>query len=388
MKPKKTTYFLFVVAMLAMAILDNVRGVFVPSFKSTYQMSNTDIGVLFLVSSFAYMISSFYSGIGISRYNHQRMLRFGAFATILGVLSIALTSSVVLFFGGMIAINIGIAAIALCINTTVPLLQVKHKAVIMNGIHFLYGIGATFTQKTTGVLLGMGMAFKVIYLGIALIFILLALVSHWLPLPPATAHKKEKVHFTKAQKTLLIVFSLALGLYVTGELQTANWLVNYLKTGFNMAESDAANITATFFLVFSLGRLFGGFVVQKFGYLRTVIWSLTIASVLYFIGLSMGLPGAWLIAASGIFFAVAYPTAMLVVAEYFDNAVSQAAGIIITASAGVNMIMGLVIGYLSDQFSIHVAMYLLPTVVGLSAILFLWLYTHGGMANKKSTSIE
>lgn len=377
MKPTWKTYALFIVAMLSMAILDNVRGVFVPSFKSAYAISNTEIGMLLLFSSLFYMFSSYLSGHAVMRYNHQRVLRFGAIITFAGIGIIALSGQALVFYAGMLALNVGVAAIAICVNTTVPFLEVKHKAVLMNGIHFLYGVGATLTQKGTGVLLGMGFGFKLIYMGIGAIFILLALIAPWLPISHEDHRQKVKFKFTAKQMRFMGIFSVALGLYVAAELQTANWLVNYLKTDFGVAEASAANITAVFFLVFSLGRLVGGFFVQRIGYVRAIVISLSVACGIYALGLALGLKGAWLIAISGVFFSIAYPTAMLAVAEYFKEAVAQAAGIIITASAGVNMLMGLTIGFLADTVSIKVAMMTLPISLAVSVLLFLWVSIQG-----------
>lgn len=388
MKPNKRTYGLFIVAMLAMASIDNVRGVFVPSFKATYALSNANIGELFLMSSLIYMISSYFSGHAVSRWHHQIVLRFGAMITGLGVVVIAFSSSTLLFYAGMLALNVGIAAIALCVNTTVPLLDVKHKAVLMNGIHFLYGIGATLTQKSTGMLLGIGISFKSIYLGLGVLFVGLALITPWLPMVEKREDKREKRAYTASEKRILAIFSIALGLYVAAELQTANWLVNYLKTSYALNEAKAANVTAVFFLVFSLGRLGGGFVVQKIGYLKAIFMSLSIACVLYFAGLALGLTGAWLIAFSGVFFAVAYPTAMLAIADFFKNGVAQAASIIITASSGVNMLMGLLIGYIADWLNIKVAMYALPSALVVSVILFNWLYQQSKLQIEKAPSIS
>lgn len=387
MKFRKTTFVLFVVAMLAMAFSDNVRGVFVPSFKIAYDLSNTGIGVLLLASSLMYMISSFYSGKAIHYYNHQKVLLFGSVASTLGLLSIALSQNTPLFFGGMLLLNAGVAGIAISVNTTVPLLDVKHKAVLMNGIHFLYGIGATFAQKSTGALLGMGISFKTIYLGLAVIFILLALITRWLPILRGTSAIKEKTIFTAHQKKLLFVFSIALGLYIAGELQTANWLVSYLKTQFGMVEASAANVSALFFLVFSLGRLVGGFVVQRFGYMKSLIVSLSVACLMYLVGLIIGLEGAWLIAGSGLFFAIVYPTAMLIIAECFKESVAQAAGIVITVSSGVNMLMGLLIGYFADELSIFNAMFMMPLCLFLSIVFFIWFWVDSKSEYKKSTSV-
>ncbi len=377
MKPTKATYLVLVVAMIAMAILDNVRGVFVPSFKAAFSLNNTGIGWLFLISSLCYMISSFASGYIIKATHQKTVLIGGASIVSIGILTVALAPNVVFFFGAMLLINIGVAAMGLAINTAIPLMQVKNKAVLMNAVHFLYGVGATVTQKTTGTLLSINWTFKSIYIGIAVLFVLLILITWKAAIPEEPAHKKIKTHFNKGQKRVLALFSIALGLYVVGELQTGNWFINYLKTSYGVNENSAANFTTIFFLLFSIGRLLGGFVVVKIGYLRSVYISITIASVLYLIGLGMGYGGAWLIAVSGIFFAIAYPTAMLAISTLFKGSITQASGIVITFSAGVNMLVSLLVGVVADKINIYVAMYIMPICMLASAALFIYIAVKG-----------
>lgn len=384
MKPTRATYLVLVVAMIAMAILDNVRGVFVPSFKVVFSLNNTGIGWLFLFSSLCYMISSFASGYIIKATHQKTVLMGGASIVTVGILTVALAPNVVLFFGAMLVINVGVAAMGLAINTAIPLMQVKNKAVLMNAVHFLYGVGATVTQKSTGMLLSINWTFKTIYIGIAILFALLILITWKAAIPEEPAHRKVKTHFNKGQKQVLVLFSIALGLYVVGELQTGNWFINYLKTSYGVNESIAANFTTIFFLVFSLGRLFGGFAVAKIGYLRSVYISITIASVLYLIGLTMGYAGAWLIAISGVFFSIAYPTTMLAVTKFYKGSITQASGIIITFSAGVNMLVSLLVGVVADRFNIGVAMYIMPICLIVSAALFVYIAVKGPSLVKDS----
>jgi fucose permease len=374
MKPTKITMLLLLVAMIAMAMLDNVRGVFVPSFKLVYGIQNTGIGWMLLISSLCYMAGTYAAGYLIKATQQKTVLIGGATLTATGVVLIILSTNVFGLFTGMIVINTGIGAMGLSINTVIPLLKVKNPAVLMNFVHFLYGVGATITQKSAGALLSLNWSFKAIYLIIVGVFVALIIIATQAKLPQESHSDKQKEHFTKGQMKVLLVLSLALGLYIAGELQTANWLVNYLKVTFLVNENVASNFSATFFLVFSIGRLLGGYAVNKIGYMKSVYTSITIASVLYVVGLSSGLNGGWVIAFSGIFFSIAYPTVMLVIGTYIKRGVTQAAGIIITLSAGVNMLMGLLIGVAADFFSIRVAMYIMPTSLFVSAMLFYWVY--------------
>lgn len=365
------------VAMFSMAMLDNVRGVFVPSFKTAFHIQNTMIGWMLLASSLAYMAGSYIGGYAIKRFNQKKVLLAGAGIVMCGIITLVLTSHVIWFFTGMVLMNIGIALVGLSINTTIPTLKVKNHAVLMNSVHFLYGLGATFTQKSAGYLLTVGWQFKSIYLAILLFFALLMVITALTHLPEEDVSKKVSVKFSKGQKSVIWILSIGLGLYIAAEIQTANWLVNYAINTFKINENAAANYTAAFFMIFSLGRLVGGFAADKIGYLKSVVISVSIASVIYTAGLLAGLNGMWLIAVSGIFFSITYPTVILAIKDYFKDSVTQAAGLIITLSSGVNMLIGLFIGYIADLFGIHLAMFSIPLSLVLCAVLIGYVWWRG-----------
>lgn len=370
MKITKKIVGLIITAMVLMAIIDNVRGVFVPSFKLFYGIQNTQIGIMLLWSAISYMLGTYGAGFLIQKTNQKTAMFWGALAMGVGIASMVVSRSLMSFYIAMVIINTGISMLGLGINTMIPLLQVKNRAVLMNSVHFLYGAGATFTQKSTGILLTIGWTFKAIYLLILGVIVLLLLILGTSDVPEEDVHAKKRVAFGKKHYALMVIMGLGLGLYISAELQTANWLVNYIVQMYKYNENTASTYSAAFFFIFSFGRLAGGFVAERFGYMKSVIASTVIALFLYTSGLLLKESGLWLLVASGLFFSITFPTVVLSIRDYFKVGFNQASGVVITLASGTNMIAGLLIGVLADQTTIYVAMFTIPVVL-MGSVFFL-----------------
>ncbi len=383
-KQNKIIVAIMFITMLSISMSENTRGVFVPIFKASFSINDAGIGLLFFLSSCSYMLATFLAGHVIDIISRKRTMILGSILLMLGTYIIASAKMIHLFYLGFIVSNMGMGSMALAVNTIIPKLKVRNTAVMMNLVHFVYGVGATITHKTCGILLKKGLNYGQIYYillaSTSLVFIGI-LFTHFSEdgkkIEKQIIRKKEKVRFHKGEYTLLTLMALSLGLYIGAELQTGNWLVEYIKTAFSYSENKASNFSALFFLFFSLGRLFGGFVAEKIGYLKSVILSTATATVIYSIGLMLGSQGLILISISGIFFSIVFPTIILSVHDFFGEKLNKATGIIVTIASGTNMILGFVIGYTSKQIGIQRAMYIIPILLLISTIGVIMVHKKG-----------
>lgn len=375
---------LIVASMIAIAMFDNSKGVFMRSFTQFYHTDYQMLGVLLFFNSLAYMTGSVSGGYLISATSKEVMMRISALLAIIGTASIIWGKQLPFLFIGFIAIGAANAMVALIINTTIPYLKVKHPAWLMNFVHFLYGFGSTVTVIVTGHLLSINWHFKTIYLFLFAIYVILLLVSLRVALPESHSENTIKQKLSKHHVHLIMYFSLALGFYVTAEIQTATWLVSYLMQDYQLIENQASVYMMMFFLTLSLGRLFGGLVAQRIGYLKTVSISLTSAMIMYTIGLQMGQQGAFLIGLSGLFFAICFPTIVLALKDYFDGVHNRASGIIFFLSAGINMFANPLLGRLAEQYDVRTAIQTIPLALLFSLITLLFIMRKYGVSEDRN----
>ncbi len=373
---KKRNYIIITVVfiiMLAISMSENAKGVFVPLFKETFAINDKSIGIIFFLSSCAYMLASFIAGYLIDIINRKRTLILGASLLLLGTYTLATTKLLSFFYLSFILSNMGMAFMALCVNTLVPKIKVKNAAVLMNLVHFVYGVGAAVTHKSCGMLLAKGLTYGQIYYILLFVTSLVFIAIVFSNFNQKEEHKatksKDKVKFHSGEKILIVIMALGLGLYIAAEIQTGNWLVDYIKNSYGYSENSATNYSFMFFLFFALGRLFGGIVAEKIGYLKSVMMSTSLATVIYLTGLVLEVKGLLLISISGIFFSIVFPVIMLSIHDYFKEKLNKASGIIITIASGTNMIMGYVIGSTSDLIGIQKTMYIIPILLFISTIL-------------------
>ncbi len=192
-------------------------------------------------------------------------------------------------------------------------------------------------------------------------------------LPEQAEEINDATPFTALEKTLIVLFGIAIGSYVIAEIQTGAWLINYIVKVYSFSENNASTYMSLFFLVLSLGRLFGGFIAHRVGYLKTVTISLFIAIAMYLGGLLAGQAGLSIIAFSGLFFAVCFPTIVLSLKLYFPKKLNRAMGIIMTISVGINVLSNYPMGFLSDNLGVYPAMFVIPFALFISSAILIYI---------------
>ncbi len=272
---------------------------------------------------------------------------------------------------GYVVITFGIGFMVMGMNTILPLLKVGYLALLMNLLHFFYGVGSTLTQKITGYLIFNGVSWRTVFIAYFLLYFFGLFFYLFVQQPEESHEEKEAQKKPIQHKKLLIVCCLALGFYVSSEMQTANWMLNYLKEVKGMNTNVGATYVALFFGVFSIGRLLGGFVVERYGYMKSIVISLCLALILYLTGLIFGGKSLYLISMSGLFFSITYPTFLIVVQKTFVNNATYVTGIVTMASSSITMIVGYLIGALNDRIGPALSIYLIPLSLVVCIILMI-----------------
>lgn len=367
--------FIFML-MILNAMAENTRGIFIPSFKSDFSIDNTGIGIMLFIGSLAYILFSYIGGILCEKIGQKRVIMLGVSFMILSLILLSVVGSYVGFITGMFIMNIGLSLISISINTIVPVLLISYQAILMNIIHFCYGVGGASGQAIGGKLMSIGFTWRNIYMGISGLFLVILILFSFIKMPHTHKYSEgNKVSILSVLKNKVVFFYVfALGFYVFSEIATTSWLVNYIKDNYKYDSSKSAFYSVMFLVIFSIGRLLGGFVVEKLGSLKTIMGSLIIAVSLFTLGLIIGEKGLIVISSSGFFFAIAFPTLVLTISKVFKENTSYITGVIITLTSAVSMILNLVIGKLNDKIGTYFAFYMIPISLIISIIFIYLIY--------------
>lgn len=371
------TIFIFII-MAVIAIVDNTKGIFVPVFKETFNTNNTSMGMLLSVCSLGYIIFTYVGGILCEKFGQRNVICAGLFTIIASVLVVAFSKTYTILLIGMFLINVGIAFVMIGVNTLIPALFITFQAIMMNSAHCFYGFGSTVGQFAIGNILDNGIEWRNIFFGIAMIFIAVLIIFFFIKIPKLNITKEEsKVNISLAFKEkYMYIYAIGLGTYVFAEMGMSNWIVNFLMESYNFTSSKGAMFLSAFFFLLTIGRLLGGFVAEKLGYLQAVLYSLTIAVILLVIALIVGNSALILICIAGLFFAIAYPTVVATIGKVFKDNSSYITGLILTLSSTISMILNLLMGRLNDIIGTTKTFYLIPISLSVS-ILFIFLIYRG-----------
>lgn len=370
--------------MALLGTIESTRGALIPSIQGFYSIEYSDIGNFLLIASIGYVIANFFGGNIAENLGQKIVLFIGVLFTALGVLGMSIAKNYIFFLASVFILNYGFGSLSIGANTLTPIVFKNNQGMMLNLLHFFYGLGATIGPRYAGVALDYNWSWQKIYIGTLLLIAIYTVLVLFSTFP--TIEKGESTHKTPLLEVLrnkkVLLFSFALGFYVAAELGIANWLTTYLQDARNMDPLKSATYLSMFFGVFTFGRLIGGFIVEKLGYFRSIISFLITALLLFTLGTIVSNQLVIIISLSGFFFSIIYPTTFALLLQEFDKGASTIIGMVITISSATNMIGNKVIGQINDIFGVTVGFRLIALFLIISISLILILKKHIAYENQ------
>lgn len=359
------TIILLALMYIIVAMSDNFKGIFVPTFKSEFAINDTQIGYLLMASLFAYAVFQYFGGVLIEKLgSFKKIIALGFGVEIISLLFLIFCSNYLMLIIGLFGIHAGMAMFNVSINSLGPVIPVASTAVLMNFLVFCYGLGSTGIQKLTGDLLSLGIEWNQFYLFmmIASIALLAYLMILRLPEIPKTENDlkaaESTINFVSAIKNkTLILYILAAGFYLSCEYGAGNWFANYMSDSYGMDASERAFYVTVFFGIMTVGRIFGGFIADKFGYFKSIIAFATLASACTIIGMLFKEQGLIIVSISGFFYSLIFPTTITSIGRVFKTNVSYFTGLILMGGTLIAMVISMMIGVLNDKIGSYYSYY-------------------------------
>ncbi|MBP2070907.1 MFS transporter [Thermoanaerobacterium butyriciformans] len=341
--------------MLFIGLIDNIKGPIIAPIKSFYHIDYTYIGLLLFIGSLGFIIASFVGGIVVNRYGSKAALSGGLIFIILGILGYFLSPFFFAFAIFFFIMNFGLGMLEIGINATAAVAFIVNQALMMNLLHFFYGAGATISPNAAGRLVSLKYSWQNIYLFGGILAFLILIVVLFTRFPGTAKYVGSgKVKYLDVLKDRhVILFSVMLGFYIASEVGIGNWAVTYLKGSYGMNSVKSSMYLSLFFAAFTIGRLLGGFVVEKIGYVKSIFIFASLAAS--FVALSMVNQNlSILLSIAGLFYSIIYPTTMALAMKSFKENTGVVISVIVTVSSSINMVANFIIGKLSDLFGVFI----------------------------------
>lgn len=357
-------------AMFVMAISSGLRGMLVPTLMKYFQVGNAEIGLLFSVATAISIPAAYLTAISNRKYGLKTTVLIGLILSGLTYLTMTKFSSYAVFMVGYSLMTVGTTFIVVGLSTLVTVIKVPWQAVLVNMIHFFFGFGFALSQKVTGPMIVGGMSWQQLFFYQAMLFFIASVLIFVTMLPQAESEQVKGKFSAVDNKLYLYLLTIALSFYVGAELQTGNWLVNYMVSVYHENEAQAGLYSAIFFGTFSVGRLLGGFIAEKLGYLRSVGSFLIASAVLYTFGMLLGESGMMIVAFSGFFFSLIYPTLTLFIVNTYSDFKSEVLSFVTIIANTMSLLTSLIMGYFNDWFGPAPTFWLIPICLAMAVIIF------------------
>lgn len=358
--------------MFVVAISSGLRGLLVPSFMNYFEVSGYQIGLLLSITTGVSVAAAFLTAPFCSKFGYKMTIIMGLLINVLAYFLTSRATNFTQFIIGYCAITTGITFAVTCLNTVVTVIKVSYQAVLVNMLHGFFGIGVTVSQKFGGDLVVLGYNWQDFFLGMSVLFLVCVGFVMLIQYPTAAVSGKLGSYGDIPNMKFVILICLALGLYVSAEFQTGNWLINYLNKVYGYTEDHAGIFAAVFFGTFSIGRFVGGFIAEKIGYVKSVLIFICTASVMFVAGLLLGESGLWILASSGFFFSLIFPTVTLYMADLYPKQKAAIISLISTICNFLSLVSSFAIGYLNDVIGTGPAFWLIPICLIVGSALFLF----------------
>jgi fucose permease len=372
---KMLTFMMFM--MFAMTT-DSV-GVIIPEVIKAFHLSMTAAGAFHYANMSAIAFAAISLGFLADLIGRKKTIIFGLTLFALNAYLFSVASSFSLF---VLLLVISGAAIGIFKTGALALIgDISHSTLehtsTMNLVEGFFGLGAIIGPAIVARLLLGGISWKWLYVIAGTICVFLIITASLVQYPRTIKTSAERVDLSRTIQLLkspyALGFSMACFLYVAVECAVYVWLPTYLIGHRPSSAFMAAYVVSFFFSLRAGGRFLGAWVLERWRW-TGVLALFSGAIVTCFLGAMFGGPDAtvYLLALSGIFMSVIYPTLNSKGISCFPKSEHGAiAGVLLFFTCGGAALGPLAMGAVSDIFGGLRAGFILAT--GFAALLFLGL---------------
>ena len=338
--------------------VDNLKGPALPGILRDLDLNYAQGGTALLGSYFGFLIATLLSGPLADAVGHKSVMVIAGVCTSLGLVTIYLAGSFWLFFAALFVLGLGMGCIEIGGNSMIVALHGAQQGRYLNLLGVCHGIGAMSVPFFVSWMLSRGFLWRQTFL-YSLILVLFFLLYFVFARFPATEATKEggfdiaqlrQSGFTKQ----MCLFYVALAMYVSAEIGTASWMVEYLQQAKTFSIERSSFYLSLFFGFIIIGRLLGSFVVERVGYLPIMIGAAGASIVSLGIGLFGSAALAIFIPLTGLFYSIVFPTIAAAVSEIHKENVATIFGLLF-AFGGIGGMFGpWAIGAVSNRFDIQI----------------------------------
>jgi len=353
---KLITYGAFL-AFFLFGFADNLKGPTLPALLEELNLSYSSGGTILFGAYLGFLIATLLTG-PLSDMAGKKVVIFVACASLfLGIIGYSMSTMFLTLAVAMIVIGLGLGALEVGGNLIIVDLHHRNKGRYLNLLAFFHGLGSMIVPLYAGLLLDAGVSWRRVYQSAILIVLLLFIYFLLVKYPRTEGVANNKFDLRKLGSSAfsreMILYYTVVAVYVAAEIGIGAWLVEFLQQTKSQSVIMSSLFLSLFFGAITVGRLVGSFLVERIGYLKSLLYA-SIASVVCIAigtfapaGLSFFLPLA------GLFFSIIFPTTTAVVSDLHQENVGTILGLLFTFAGVGGMFGPWLVGIFSDWFGIQ-----------------------------------
>lgn len=357
-------------AFFLFGLTDNLKGSTLPLLLEELNIDYGTGGNILFGEYLGFLIATLITGILADRFGLKLVMVLAGIFLAIGVGGYSAFNTPTLLAISLFIVGMGLGAFELGPNAVIVSLYHEKKGLYLNLMAVLHGLGSMLAPLFASLLIKFGLDWRAVYRWDLLPILVLILAAALLEFPKAG--EKSALDFRSIPKVAfnrrLPLYYAAMSFYVAAEIGLASWMVVYLGQIRGMDSAASNTSLALFFGLLMFGRLLGGFIVKRLGYLRSTL----IASLLAVSSIAIGIFTIFslFIPLTGFFFSIIFPTLTASVSDSEPENINSILGVLFTFSGLGGMIGPWLVAWGSDRFGLQSGF---ATVLLLSALTFLFL---------------
>ncbi|MBI2175049.1 MAG: MFS transporter [Candidatus Omnitrophica bacterium] len=354
--------------------LDNARGPLLPDMIAELQITDQEASLFFAVAALMSIAGSLLAGPTLQRVRTVVALRYVLGCVMLGYWGVAFGTHYAIIVLGNGLYGIGMGANHVILNIMVAqAAPVKTRARHLNFLHVMYGLASLSAPMVIIGLRGAGAGWRMTFLLLTLlpVPVILAGLRDRLPCrrePSVNAIMAPLPWWNAWRHPAARYYAVLLGLYVSAELAVSMWLVLYV-TRLRIADPAKANLFLSYFFCMMTAARFGAAIFLRTERYRTLLACAAGGGIVALLWGIYGHPVGLVLAAApmGLFFPLCFASLSHEVTAHLEVVTSWVMCTVFVVIAAGQFMMG----WLSDHYSIAVAMHLPVVLLILVSLLLL-----------------
>lgn len=350
---------LAVAGMAGHGLAMTLTGPALPEIMRAFAVRETAVGILLSAGSLGFMAGCLVGGFVTDELGLKPVLLaawIGVLATLVGFPFSGTYAVLVLVFA-----LLGLASGVLETGLNVLPTQVGGGAGMMNFIHVGYGVGALAAPLIVGGVLDGGGSWRLPYLLVALVPLLLMLRGAFMPMPAASRqaaqHEERQPLVTLLRHPLVLLSAAALLFYVAAEMGVSGWIVLFMAQRFQAPPFQASLALSVFWGLILVGRAAQGPLSKVLS-----LPALIVGNSVLFGAAIVGLATAGTVQAAFAYLVLAgfgasglYPNVMIYCNCRYARQVGAVTGVLSMAAAAGAFAFHPVIGWVAERYGLAAA---------------------------------